>query len=212
MARREGVANAPTLTEAPTGCSNAVCAIVEASQALSSGKKSAHKLTVNVGEAEPLTVVSAVAIDVGSRIVVALAGSSIGDAEVSEATICDADMLGWKGPSSGTGPALLPKEFAPGDSAPDERPKAAKAKAAMDKLGNDDAAEGVEALFVSKPKLTKEEKEMAKLEKAANKGDAKAAVKLAHLKLRIAIAEKRAAGEECFTDDELEAAGLSAAP
>ena len=68
----------------------------------------------------------------------------------------------------------------------------------------------MEALFVSKPKLSKEEKEMAKLEKAAAKGDAKAATKLQHLKLRQAIATKRAAGEEVFTDDELEAAGLSA--
>ena len=122
----------------------------------------------------------------------------------------DADMLGWKGPSTGSGPALLPKYFAPGDSAPGERPKAVKAAAAVDKLGNDDAAEGVEALFVSKPKLSKEEKEIAKLEKAAAKGDAKAATKLQHLKVRQAIAAKRAAGEEVYTDDELEAAGLSA--
>lgn len=142
---------------------------------------------------------------------VALVGSSIGDVEVSEPTVCDADMLGWKGPmSGGASPALLPKSFAPGDSAPDERPKAAKAAAAVDKLGNEGGAEGVEALFVSKPKLSKEEKEMAKLEKAAAKGDAKAALKLQHLKLRQAIAAKRAAGEEVFTDDELEAAGLSA--
>jgi hypothetical protein len=156
-----------------------------------------------------LSVASTVAVDVGARIVLALAGSSIGDAEVSEATICDAEMLGWTGQSA-PGPALLPKSFSPGDSAPGERPKAVKAAAAVDKLGNEEAAEGVEALFVSKPKLSKEEKEMAKLEKAAAKGDAKAAAKLQHLRLRQAIAAKRAAGEDVYTDDELEAAGLSA--
>jgi hypothetical protein len=209
MARREGVAGAPTLKEAPSGCSNAVCGLVEASES-TAGKKTTYKLTVNVGEEAPLTVLSTAPVDVGCRIVVALPGSSIGDADVFEPTLCDAAMLGWKGPSNEIGPALLPKTFAPGDSAPCERPKAVKAVAVVDKLGNVDAAEGVEALFVSKPKLSKEEKEMAKLEKAAAKGDAKAVSKLQHLKLRQAIAAKRAAGEEVYTDDELEAAGLSA--
>lgn len=104
----------------------------------------------------------------------------------------------------------MPKSFSPGDAAPDERPKAVQAPVAVDKSGNAVVEEGVEALFVTKPKATKEEKEIAKLEKAAAKGDAKAANKLQLLKLRQAIAAKRAAGEEVFTDDELEAAGLSA--
>ena len=106
MAKREGVAGAPILTEAPSGCSNAVCGLVEASEPVATGKKTTYRLTVNVGEQAPLSVASTVAVDVGARIVLALAGSSIGDAEVSEATICDAEMLGWKGPSSGPGPAL----------------------------------------------------------------------------------------------------------
>ena len=193
MAKREGVTGAPLLTEAPTGCSNAVCGVVEAIEEVTSSKKTSHRLTVDVGEEAPVTVLSATAIDVGSRIVVALVGSSIGDADVSEPTLCDATMLGWKGPSTGPGPALLPKTFAPGDSAPDERPKAVKAAAPVDKLGNADVAEGVDALFVSKPKLTKEEKEIAKLEKAA-KGDAKAATKLQHLKLRQAMPRVRRRG------------------
>jgi hypothetical protein len=206
MARREGVAGAPTLTEAPAGCSNAVCGMVEAVDSNTAGKKKTYRLTVNVGEQVPLSLASPVAVDVGARIVVALAGSSVGDADnIPEPIICDAVMLGWKGAVSGSGPAMLTKTFGPGDSAPDEQPKAVKAAAVVDKLGNVDAADGVEALFVSKPKQTKEEKEMAKLEKAAAKGDAKAATKLQHLKLRQAIAAKRAAGEEVFTDDELEA-------
>ena len=209
MAPREGVAGAPTLTEAPSGCSNAVCGVVEASEIVTGSKKTTHKLTVNVGEEVPLSVHSTVEVAVGSRIVVALAGSSIGDSEISEHKICDADTLGWKGPSNGTGPVLLPKTCAPGDSAPDERPKAGRA-APLDKLGNADLGEAVEALFVTKPKLTKEDKEIAKCEKLAAKGDEKAATKVQHLKLRVAIAAKRAAGEEVFTDDELEAAGLSA--
>ena len=206
MSKREGVAGAPTLSEAPVGCSNAVCGLVEAVESNTAGKKKTHKLTVNVGEETPLFLATTVAVDIGARIVVALAGSSVGDADnIPEPIICDAVMLGWKGAVSGSGPAMLTKTFGPGDSAPDEQPKAVKAAAVVDKLGNLDAADGVEALFVSKPKQTKEEKEMAKLEKAAAKGDAKAATKLQHLKLRQAIAAKRAAGEEVFTDDELEA-------
>jgi len=209
MVKREGIAGTPTLSEAPTGCSNAVCGLVETSEPVVAGKK--HILTVNVGEEAPLSIISTVAVDVGTRIVVALAGSSIGDSEnISEPKICDPDMLGWKGPSTGPGPALLPKTFAPGDSAPEERPKAVKAVAEVDKLGNAEGIEGVEALFVSKPKLSKEEKEIAKLEKAAAKGDAKATTKLQVLRLRQTIAAKRAAGEEVYTDDELETAGLSA--
>lgn len=208
--KREGVAGNPTVLDAPSGCSNAVCGLVEASETVVAGKRSTFKLCVHVGDEAPLTLVSSAEIAVGSRIVVALAGSSIGDAEVSEPTICDADALGWGGPA-GLGPALLPKSYVPGDAAPTERPKAVKEAAAVDKLGNAEAAEGVEALFVSKPKLSKEDKEIAKLEKAAAKGDAKAATKLQHLRVRQAIASKRAAGEEVYTDDELEAAGLNAA-
>ena len=207
---RSGVAGAPTLTEAPSGCSNAVCGIVvEASQS-GSGKKTTHVLMVDVGESAPLKVLSTANIDVGVRIVVALAGSSIGDAEVTEPTICDAHMLGWKDKLAG--PVQLPKSFAAGDSAPDERPKAAaKAEKPVDKLGNAEAEAGVEALFISKPKLSKEDKEIAKLEKAAAKGDAKAEAKLKVLKLKQSIAARRADGEEVFTDDELEAAGLAPA-
>lgn len=208
MTTREGVSGAPTLKDAPTGCSHAVCGVVEASEPAAAGKKAgAVRLTVNVGEAEPLTVVSPSAVDVGARIVVAMVGSSIGDVEVSQPTICDASMLGWDGKGS-TGPVTLPKAFSPGDSAPDERPKAGRSAAEIDKLGNVVDGAGVEALFVSKPKLSKEEKEMAKLEKAAAKGDEKAAKKLAHLRLRQEIGARRAAGEEVFTDDELEKAGL----
>jgi hypothetical protein len=208
MVKREGVAGAPTLTDAPTGCSNAVCALVVT--ATTSANKKSYTLTVDVGEEATLTVHSVgFPVDVGSRVVVALAGSSIGDVELSEPRICSADMLGWKGPSNGPGPVQLPKTFAPGDSAPGERPKVVKAEAPVDKLGNADAAEGVDALFISKPKLSKEEKEIAKLEKAAAKGDAKAASKLQILKLKQSIAARRAAGEEVFTDDEMEAAGLT---
>ena len=201
MATREGVAGAPKVKAAPTGCSNAVCGVVEASEA--AGKKAS--LTVNVGEAEPIKVVSPEPFDAGSRIVVALVGSTIGDDEVTQPTICTAAMLGWEG-SAGTVPVTLPKAYSPGEPAPDERPKAGgKASTELDAMGN---VVAVEALFVSKPKATKEEKEIAKLEKAAAKGDAKATVKLQHLRLRQEIAAKRAAGEEVYTDDELEKAGL----
>ena len=203
VAVRAGISGAPTLKDAPTGCSNAVCGIVL--EAVASGKKAT--LTVDVGESAPVKLVSSTNMDVGSRIVVALAGSSIGDTEVVEPTICDAHMLGWKDKLAG--PVQLPKSFAAGDSAPDERPKAVKAEKAVDKLGNAEADAGVEQLFISKPKLSKEDKEIAKLEKAAAKGDAKAATKLQVLKLKQSIAARRAAGEEVFTDDEMEAAGLS---
>ena len=95
MSKREGVAGAPTLSEAPVGCSNAVCGLVEAVESNTAGKKKTHKLTVNVGEEAPLFLVSTVAVDIGARIVVALAGSSVGDADnIPEPIICDAVMLG----------------------------------------------------------------------------------------------------------------------
>ena len=46
MTTREGVSGAPKLKAAPTGCSNAVCGVVEASEA--AGKKAS--LTVDVGD------------------------------------------------------------------------------------------------------------------------------------------------------------------
>ena len=157
MSVREGVSGAPTLTEAPSGCSNAVCGVVESTEPVVAGKKTTHRLTVNVGEEALLSVQSKAEVEVGSRIVVAMAGSSIGDAVISEPKICDADTLGWQGPSNGpsstapsasglsTGPVLLPKTFAPGDSVPDERPKVGRAAAAVDKMGNaEGAAEAVE--------------------------------------------------------------------
>ena len=205
---REGVANAPKVLDAPSGCSNAVCGVVEAIEPVTAGKKTSHRLTVDVGEEVPLTVVSSTLVDVGGRIVVALAGSTVGDVELSQPKICDAVMLGWTETVIVHGPVLLPKSFSPGDAAPEERPKAGRAPATVDKLGNAGEVAGVEALFVTKPKLTKEDKEIAKLEKAAAKGDAKAAIKVQHLRLRQDIAARRASGEEVFTDDELEAAGL----
>ena len=155
MATREGVSGAPTLKAAPVGCSNAVCGLVTASEPVA-GKK--VRLTVDVGEEQPLTVLSAASVDTGARIVVALVGSSIGDTEVTIPTICDAAMLGWDGRGA-SGPATLPKAFSPGDAAPNERPKAGRAAAAeVDKLGNVVDGAGVDALFVSKPKLSKAEK------------------------------------------------------
>ena len=46
VAVRAGISGAPTLKDAPTGCSNAVCGIVL--EAVASGKKAT--LTVDVGE------------------------------------------------------------------------------------------------------------------------------------------------------------------
>ena len=60
MATREGVSGAPTLKAAPVGCSNAVCGLVTASEPVA-GKK--VRLTVDVGEEQPLTVLSAASVD-----------------------------------------------------------------------------------------------------------------------------------------------------
>ena len=73
---RAGVAGAPTIKDAPTGCSNAVCGIIVEIKSTGTGKKATHSLTVDVGESTPIKVVSTVAMDAGTRIVVALAGSS----------------------------------------------------------------------------------------------------------------------------------------
>ena len=55
---RAGVAGAPTIKEAPSGCSNAVCGVVVEASSSGTGKKTTHLLVVDVGEPAPVNVVS----------------------------------------------------------------------------------------------------------------------------------------------------------
>ena len=185
---------------------NAVCGVVEAIEEVASAK-TAHRLSADVGEEArsqslPLPLMSAHGLWWPSS------AAPLAMLRCQSRHCAMRRCLAGR-PVHRPRPALL-EDLCPRRLCARRAPKAVKAAATVDKLGNADVAEGVDALFVSKPKLTKEEKEIAKLEKAAAKGDAKAATKLQHLKLRHAIAAKRAAGEEVYTDDELEAAGLSA--
>ena len=99
------------------------------------GKK-LKSLSVDVGLAEPLTIVtSASNATEGAHLVVAKVGASVQTADgetvvkkasvggvVSEGMLCDAPMLGWTGGGAGAA-ALVPSSFAPGSAPPEKRPR-----------------------------------------------------------------------------------------
>lgn len=149
----------------------------------------------------------------------------------SQGLLCDGVMLGWSGASAGAA-ALLPSSFKPGDSVPDERPRRVQTEEpAFAGFDTGDAEDG-KPLFEAK--LTKEEKKALAAKKKAEREAKKNGVELsdeagaagqaagagaaekprvrptkADLKrVKKQAADKRKAGEECFTDDELEAAGF----
>lgn len=227
--RVEGVKHAPTLKEEVKGCTDAVCGVVETMEK-ASGKF--LKLSVNIGEELPLSIVTNwEGLDVGLRVCIAVVGSFVADVEVkpverggalSQGLLCDSSMLGWAGGTTGS-PVLLPTSFEPGMPAPTERPKRTAANVEDPR----DPSAGAEALFG--PVLTKEEKKAAaatkKAEREAKKkgGGVEVDAKTKAAKPRVAptkadlkkikklTADKRkaaAAGEEVFTDDELERAGF----
>ena len=117
--------------------SNIVVGLVQEVESIPK-KKKLSKLTVDVGEDEPLVIVTnAKHMSEGIRVVVAKVGARIGDDEddedavvkkanvggvVSHGMLCDCPMLGWKGGAAGAA-ARVPESFAPGDAPPDERPR-----------------------------------------------------------------------------------------
>lgn len=233
---RAGVAHSPQILAAPVGCTNAVCGLVIAVETLEKlvAKKKQYLVTCDVAEENPVKVATLHLVDVGQLVVVARLGSLVGDAVVQSKDVgghtttgwlCDVTMLGWKGDSKTV--ATLPKTFAPGDSAPEEAPKGGVRELQVDALGNIIKNLELEELS-AKPKLSKEDKKIAAMEaKAAREAKKNAAngetlnvaestgprkpSKLELAKLKKDIKAKRAAGEEVYTDDELEAAGFIAA-
>ena len=223
MAARTGVTGNPALRDAPTGCSDAVCGIVVK---VAKTKTKEVLCTVDVGDEEMLEVATRFAdVTEGSRVAVAVAGSFVGDAQVSQAKLCDVVMLGWDTGGSTKTFAVMPRALELGQAVPESRP-AGRVKGAVDKLGNaiDANTDELESLFVTKPKQSKEDKELEKLEakeakrlaKLAKAGkadevfepDTRGPNKLELARIRKVVRDKRAKGEEACTDDETEAAGF----
>ena len=239
--KREGVKGAPTEQNAATGATEAICGLVTKCEPIEKSK--AKKLSVDVGRGDggDLTIVTSWDVSEGMRVVIAVVGSFVNEAEVVESVVsgvsscgllCDGTMLGWTGAGVAAGsPALLPSSFAPGDAAPSERPKRGGKAEEPAFAGFDKQDDGPTALFG--PVLTKDEKKALaakkKAERAAKKGGGatesegtaeggvtaaasdkpRVAPTKADLKrIRKAVADKRKAGEEVATDDELEAAGF----
>ena len=97
------------------------------------GKDKLKELKVDVGQDEPLTIVTNAAnVEVGKRVVVATIGASLKDESkvkkamvggvTSEGMLCDGPMLGWQGGGAGAA-ALLPESFKPGEAPPRSRPR-----------------------------------------------------------------------------------------
>lgn len=118
---------------------------------------------------------------------------------------------------------LNPFALLPGDNVPSERPERKKATKEVDAMGNEIVEEGMESLFVTKVKLTKEEKAAAKAEKAKQKAikagtwvepvegevELKQASKKEAKEAKARAKARREGGEdEVNTEDELEAVGL----
>ncbi|KPI88357.1 hypothetical protein ABL78_2532 [Leptomonas seymouri] len=90
------------------------------------------RLKVNVGDEEPIPVVTAAAnVRAGDHVVVACVGAEIKGETVAKTTVkgfpsqgmlCDAGMLGWVGGGAGAA-VVLPASFAPGTRPPASRPR-----------------------------------------------------------------------------------------
>ncbi|CAM9850131.1 unnamed protein product [Heterosigma akashiwo] len=90
------------------------------------------KLVVDVGEEEPLTIVTnAPNVRDDSRVVVAKIGAVINDEPVKKTSVggvmshgmlCDAPMLGWSGGGAGTA-VWLSEDFEVGAPPPDSKPR-----------------------------------------------------------------------------------------
>ena len=144
-----------------------------------SGKDKLTKLSVDVGAAEQLTIVTnASNVSEGSRVVVAMIGTELSDGTmvkkasvggvVSEGMLCDAPMLSWVGGGAGAA-AIVPDSFAPGDAPPASRPRMDQPKAETP------AMPAVEVKPLFEKKLTKEEKKAAAAAKKAERAAKKAA-------------------------------------
>ena len=99
------------------------------------GKDRIKKVSVDIGGAEPVDVVTnAPNVKPSLRVVVALPGAVVGDVVVkrtqisgvpSNGMLCDSAMLGWSGGGAGTA-AVLPDTFPIGSLPPASRPRGDK--------------------------------------------------------------------------------------
>lgn len=214
-----GVSGNPVLQEELTGCVGAMVGMVESVD----GTRKNQKVTLRMGAPDDLLVVqSKFGVSVGDCVAVAPPGSMIGETVVNRPKLLDEVMLGWTpNPVDNCAVKLNKFDLVPGDSVPTEKPEKKTAAVAIDAMGNAIIEEGLESLYVSKVKLTKEEKMAIKAEKAkqkaikagtwveketelttASKKDIKAA--------RARAKKRREQGEEKIdTDAELEEAGMS---
>lgn len=145
------------------------------------GGKSLKACQIDVGTAEEdgIPVVTAAPnVRVGSRIVVALAGSEVMNEEGEEITlskttiaghpswgmICDSKLLGWSGGAEGVA-AQIPEDFAVGSPPPASKPRPKQ---------EEEAPAGPVTGGLYERKLTKEEKKKLAAERRAAKKAAKA--------------------------------------
>ncbi|KAJ1447527.1 hypothetical protein M885DRAFT_542443 [Pelagophyceae sp. CCMP2097] len=226
---RSGVSGNPAIHEGASGCTDAVVGVVESINEVEGPGKKKYAVKISIGADEVISVVTPwTNVRVGGLVAVAVVGSYCDDVEVKAATVgtidtqgklLDSPSIGWGGTAGEA--ALLPSACKPGDAVPSERPK--RASAVADALGNTaDCAEAVESLFVSKVKISKEDKAAAKKAKLKAKKLANGetvddeedelveAPKAELKKCKKRAADKRKAGEDCTTDDELDAAGFLA--
>ena len=142
------------------------------------GKDKLKALTVDVGAADPLAIVTnAPNVQTQSRVVVATVGTELNNGETvkkanvggapSEGMLCDPPMLGWVGGGAGAA-ATVPDTFSPGDTPPAERPRGGPAASAA----AEPAVPAVDVKPLFEKKLSKEEKKAAAAAKKAER-DAK---------------------------------------
>lgn len=219
-----GVSGNPDQQATATGCTDARCASVIA---ITTDGAKQITLTVTVGD-RILEVVTTKSfgghVAKGKLVAVGMPGSICCEKPISRPTLLSAHHLGWAGGGDGAAVMLSDKTCVIGDAAPLEKPKRSEVK--LDALGNVVVEEGVESLYATKKKKpTKEEKAAAKRAKAEKIRQAKIAsgelepdeeaelVKASKSqlkKIKALVKAKRDDGEECLTDDELEAAGFLA--
>jgi hypothetical protein len=214
-----GVSGNPTLLAEVSGCVGALCGMVDALE----GSRKNQQITVRMGAPDDLLVVSCVwSVKIGDVVAVAPIGCIVGDTGVTKPMLLAEAQLGWEGGSSNTAALLNHYDLLPGDSVPPERPERRRAAKEVDNMGNEIVEEGMESLYVTKPKLTKEEKAAARAEKAKQKAIAnstwvepeevdvelKKASKKDIKEAKSRAKKRREGGEnEVTTDVELESAG-----
>jgi tRNA-binding EMAP/Myf-like protein len=152
----------------------------------SKGGKVLRACQVNVGdEGNPVTIVTAAAnVREGSRLAVALTGSTILNDEgeemevkktpvggvMSDGMFCDSKMLGWTGGSAGVA-QVIPDNFAIGSSPPAQKPRPNEAAT------TEAAPSAEQGLFEKKltkeqkKKLAEERKKAREAKKAAGKNE-----------------------------------------